>query len=236
MTTKHITEQALHDPDTVVDHAARSTQQAEDASRELLAKARYDAFRLMTEARDEAETILDEARAEAAGTKNAAEITAKSVTEKAAGDSAQILESAREEAAGIVASAHREAGEQHSVEDKDELEKEHKALSDRVSTLRTLADHLEDRFAALAESGGKQVTPPEDQVDDTEGNESPPSIDYTPSVPPPQRDKEESKSEEADERGSFYNRRSANLPRLGEEGGRGAFDMTRSMRQSMETD
>jgi hypothetical protein len=236
MTTKHITDKKVHDTDATVDHAdADTSQQAEDASRQLLAKARYDAFRLMTEARDEAETILDEARAEAVGTKKAAEITAESTAEKADSDAAAIIESAHEEAATIVAGAHRAAGEQRMVEDKDELEAEHQALSDRVSTLRTLADQLEDRFAALAAPSAKNVES-EEQAHDATPEASSATLDYPPSVAHPADGVEDTEPEATEERGSFYNRRSANLPRIGEEGGRGAIDMTRSMRKLMETD
>jgi cell division septum initiation protein DivIVA len=243
MTTKHITDQGVHGSDAAVDPVhPDSAQQAEDASRQLLAKARYDAFRLMTEARDEAETILDEARAEAGGTKKAAELTMESMAEKADSDAAAIIESAREEAATIVASAHRTAGEQRMVEEKDELEAEHQALSDRVSTLRTLADQLEDRFAALAAPSTENAASEAQARDATTTEDSPtpgvssPTIDYSPSVEHPTDDEKNAEPEVTVERDSFYNRRSANLPRIGEEGGRSAFDMTRSMRKLMETD
>jgi len=243
MTTKHITDQKVHGSDAAVDHVgADSTQQAEDASRQLLAKARYDAFRLMTEARDEAETILDEARAEAAGTKKAAEITVETMAEKADSDAAAIIESAREEAATIVASAHRTAGEQRVVDDKDDLEAEHQALSDRVSTLRTLADQLEDRFAALAAPSTETAAPEEQAQDATTTEDSPtpeassPTMDCSPAVVHPTGIERDTEAEATEERDSFYNRRSANLPRIGEEGGRSAIDMTRSMRKLMETD
>jgi len=236
MTTKHITEQKVHDTNVPADHVGADTaQQAEDASRELLAKARYDAFRLMTEARDEAETILDEARAEAAGTKKAAEITAETVATKAKSDAAEIVESAREEAAAIVAGAHRSAGEQRMSDENDELEAEHQALSDRVSTLRTLADQLEDRFAALA-APDTDVAVPKETVREVTPEAPTPTIDYSPSAAHPEKVQTDSGPTVTEERGSFYNRRSANLPRLGEEGGRGALDMTRSMRKSMESD
>jgi cell division septum initiation protein DivIVA len=243
MTTKHITDQEVHGSDAAVDPVhPDSTQQAEDASRQLLAKARYDAFRLMTEARDEAETILDEARAEAGGTKKAAELTMESMAEKADSDAAAIIESAREEAATIVASAHRTAGEQRMVEEKDELEAEHQALSDRVSTLRTLADQLEDRFAALAAPSTENAASEAQARDATTTEDSPtpgvssPTIDYSPSAEHPTDDEKNAEPEVTAERDSFYNRRSANLPRIGEEGGRSTFDMTRSMRKLMETD
>ncbi len=44
------------------------TTEATEEAKQILARSRYEAFRLVTEARDEAETILDGARAEAAGT------------------------------------------------------------------------------------------------------------------------------------------------------------------------
>ncbi len=232
MTTKHKTNTS-HDADESA-HGAVS-EQAEDASRQLLAKARYDAFRLMTEARDEAETILDEARAEAKGTKDAAEITAASATEKAETRAAEIVESAHQEAATIVAGAHRKAGEEPPVADGAALEAEHKALSERVSTLRTLADQLEDRFAALARTADPTSTEPSSSVQ-TSPSDSP-KMDYSPAVPPKPKAEPvvETLTSDAD-RDSFYNRRSANLPRLGEDGGRSALDMTRAMRQSLETD
>jgi len=235
MTTKHVTEQSMHGTDTTVGASvADQTDQAEDASRQLLAKARYDAFRLMTEARDEAETILDEARAEAAGTRTAAELTAESTADKADTAAKAIIESAHEEAATIVARAHRTAGEQQPVEDGEQLEAEHKALSDRVSTLRSLADQLEDRFAALA----KTVADPESErtptTDVAAADNS--GIDYAPSVAPQTKATREDASTGSDDRESFYNHHSANLPRLGEEGGRSAFNMTRMMRETMEND
>ena len=238
MTTKHVTDDASHDVEEVtdtVDEKAVLDQvvvQAEDASRELLAKARYDAFRLMTEARDEAETILDEARAEAAGMAEAADILASSKAEKTKIQAAEIVESAHEEAATIVAGAHRRAGEEAAATDDAALEAEHKALSERVSTLRTIADQLEDRFAALA----KTADPDPDQSL-AAGASTAPKMDYSPSVAPKPADEPVPEVETPEvERDSFYNRRSANLPRLGEDGGRSALDMTRSMRQSLETE
>jgi F0F1-type ATP synthase membrane subunit b/b' len=231
----------MHGEDaSVAELGKNDAQQAEDASRQLLAKARYDAFRLMTEARDEAETILDEAKAEAAGTKHAAEITAASTAENADTKAEEIIEAAREEAAAIVAGAHRTAGEQTLSADGDQLEVEHQALSDRVSTLRTLASQLEDRFAALASTAGAPSPDPTPEAADTQAPDAEipvtnaPTIDNSPSVISTSKDKAESESGDTDQRESFYNRRSAKLPRLGEDGGRSALNMTRMMRESLE--
>jgi vacuolar-type H+-ATPase subunit E/Vma4 len=238
MTTKHMTDDTSHDVDQSTGSVGgemvveAATEQAEDASRELLAKARYDAFRLMTEARDEAETILDEVRAEASGKTDAAKILATSTGEKAKAQAAEIVESAHEEAATIVAGAHRRAGEEAAAADGAALEAEHKALSERVSSLRTIADQLEDRFAALA----KTADPDRAQSTISQPSETT-KIDYSPSVAPNATDEPVVEPETPEpERDSFYNRRSANLPRLGDEGGRSALDMTRTLRQSLETE
>jgi vacuolar-type H+-ATPase subunit H len=232
MTTNQATDASAHDTDVPTEQTdAESAKQAEDASRQLLAKARYDAFRLMTDARDEAQATLDEATAEAAGTRKAAEVVAESLMEKANTDAATIIEAAQQEAATIVASAHRTVGEQDAVAADDVLEAEHQALSERVSTLRTLADQLEDRFAALAATAGASSSPAAETTRSRATAEETVVDD-----PPSPASHEDSTQEVSEVRGSFYNRRSANLPSLGDDGGRSAFDMTRSMREAMETD
>lgn len=234
MTAKQITDHNAHGTGSSNDvRSGVPAVQAEDASRQLLAKARYDAFRLMTEARDEAETILDEARAEAEGTKKAATVQSAADVEAAESRAAEIVEAAHQEAASIVAGAHRTAGEQHETEDADSLEAEHKALSDRVSTLRTLADQLENRFAALAATAPADPSPTASDSDRSADS----GLDYSPSIPHPTNENDEPSSSAAPaERGSLYSRRSAKLPSLGEDGGRSAFDMSRALRESMDSE
>ncbi len=250
MTTKHATDQSVHDTNAHVDESeAEQSQLAEDTSRQLLAKARYDAFGLMTEARNEAEAILDEARAEAAGTRKAAEITAVTVAESAKAEADGIIESAREEAAAIVASAHRTAGEETSPDDSNHLEAEHRALSERVSTLRSLAAQLEERFAALATTAGTPNPEPAPEPLTEQASKPPsvprtsetpekavPAIDSSPSVADDPKAAQEPAPAETEDRQSFYNRRSAMLPHLGEDGGRSALNMTRMMREALERD
>ncbi len=238
MRTKQVTDQEMHDVATDKG-GPRTTQHAEDTSRQLLAEARYDAFRLMTEARGEAETILSEARAEAGGTKKAAEITAASSIEKAEREAAAIIESAQEEAASVVAGAHRSAGENpDQSEDTDALEAEHKALSERVSTLRTLANQLEDRFALLASTAATHPAESDEPSDIAAvSHNRGPVVDYSASVAASPKTAEKQDPDSPDgERRSFYHRRSAKLPRLENGGGQGALDMARSMRQSLDSD
>jgi vacuolar-type H+-ATPase subunit H len=201
-------------------------------TKELLKKARYDAFRLVTEAREEAESILDDSRNEAADIVREAEMTAES-----------ILDAARLQADDLRSKIATDTSPDPEAEASvAELEAEQQELTDRVGSLRELADQLEERFAALA--AHSDTTEPEDSTprpangrEDTDSSK--PLIDYSPAVAPPQ--KEDAATSEADdspteERGSFYSRRSANLPRIGDAGGKSALDMMRSIRESFDDD
>ncbi len=203
----------------------------------------------MTEAREEAENILEEARTQEAGIVKAARITADATAQKADAAAKATVIAAKEEVAAIVASAHRTAGEQTMGSDAAALEAEHRELSHRVSTLRDVAGQLEARFAALAltAAGPPPGSATSNPVEADTELSAPPThpraaIDYSPSVSPPEKDdeteaKKESDSDETNvERDSFYHVRSANLPSLGEDGGRSALDMTRSMRASLKSD
>lgn len=222
-------------------------QPTEDAVRQVLAKARYEAFQLITGARTEAEAILSEARVEAAGTVKAAQVAAESSQEKAALDAAATLTAAQEEAATIIARAHRSAGDDATAGNDTALRTEHSELTERVSELRTLANKLEDRFAAIARTASATDEPdaqsdgePTD-ISISEPSQEEPSksttIDYSPSEAPSSKDEETPSAVTSEpERPSFYNRRSANLPRLGEESGQSILDMTRALRKSLESD
>lgn len=227
MTTKQMANQSIGGAGTTADSAEKS------ASRELLANARYDAFMLTTEARGEAETILGEARAEAAGTLTAARVSAEATITKAKADADATKLAATQGAAAIVASAHRTAGKQLPPEDAVALEAEHRALSDRVSALRIIADQLEDRFAALATTAGTSPAKATESAADVTRRGPAPVLDCSPSVPAAAKDEDAVMPVQREiEKGSFYNRRSANLPRLGEDGGRSVLNMTRMFRES----
>ncbi|GMQ93692.1 MAG: hypothetical protein BMS9Abin12_1172 [Acidimicrobiia bacterium] len=238
MTTDQSIDESAAAGEAALDAAADTARkQVEDASRELLAKARYDAFKLMTEASQEAETILDEARAEAAGTVKAAQLTAESTATKAKSGAEATLLAAQEEAAVIVARAHRTAGEVSPEENSSTVQAEHRALSERVSTLRTLADQLEDRFAALAETAATLPEDLEAPPAAPQADSANPELDHEPAVAPsPKKEETTGFDPPLEERDSYYNRRSANLPRLGDDGGRSAFEMTRSMREALDTE
>jgi hypothetical protein len=199
-------------------------QRAESAANELLAKARYDAFKLVTDARTEAESVLDEARAEADGIVKQATMTAESLHDAAKLQADELLTSANAEHDA----AHETRPSTEPVETTEALEAEHEELTQRVGSLRSVADQLEVRFAALADAadrGGSNISSDE-PVD-------PPAsaIDYSPSVPSPSVDPEPA---EVEERGSFYTRRSANLPSIGDAASQSALEMMRAIRSSSE--
>lgn len=200
-----------------------AAESLEQQSAEILAKARYEAFGLVTEARKEAESIIDEARDTAADIVREAEMTAESIRD----------------AARINANEHRAASAAEIDPAKaaavQELEAEHAELTDRVGSLRTMADQLEARFAALADNA--ELPPPASTNGSSEGSNAP-VLDYSPSVPHPVKAEDEHQDEaepqEREEKGSFYSRRSAKLPRIGEAGGKSALDMMRSIRESID--
>jgi cell division septum initiation protein DivIVA len=197
------------DPPTSVDDEARS----------ILARARYEAFRLMTDAREEAEEILAQARLEADAIRTDAEMQAESIV-----DAAHMR---ADEIRSVPASEGTQTAESVAT-----LENEHRELTDRVGSLRLLADQLEERFAALAATANA----PHPAIEETPR----PVLDYSPSVPAPARSTVEATRTEgadtaaapAEERGSFYSRRSAKLPRIGDAGGKNALDMMRTIRES----
>lgn len=206
------------------DHAADdASPSAADEAKQILAKARYEAFRLMTDAREEAEEILEQARAEAASIRNEAELQAESIV-----DAAHMQ-------ADEVRGAAPPPEPTETAESVAQLEQEHEELTERVTSLRALADQLEERFAALAANAAA----PRAELDEPPR----PVLDYSPSVPPPPRepqvvvddaDPPSSTESEPAERGSFYSRRSAKLPRIGDAGGHSALDMMRSIREAFD--
>jgi vacuolar-type H+-ATPase subunit H len=203
---------SVHD---LTDDSAGSQVDGDEEARRLVAKARFDAFQVVTEARKEAESILDDARREAAEIITAAEMQAESIV-----DAARL--EADETRAGTP-SADPITNE--PPETTTALEAEHEALVERVTSLRAIADQLEERFAALAASsatGGMaaEALPPEVIVEDGSAH-----VD----------DRRDAGTQEAgNDRGSFYNRRSAKLPSIGDAGGRSALDMMKSIRGSMD--
>ena len=198
----------------------------------LMAKTRYEAYRLVTEARTEAETILADARTEAAEIVRSAQLQAES-----------IIDAAHLEASDVRAKAPAADTGDHVTDpsaatgaDVAELEAEHAELTKRVSTLRGLADQLEQRFAALAASAQPTEPVAPRKIDVAAlGPPQAPVLDHSPSVTHPVT-APDTEPEAPTERGSFYSRRSAKLPSIGDAGGKSALDMMRAIRANRDAD
>ena len=253
-----MTTDTQHEPSEAV--AADVTVDATEGeqAKELLAKARFDAFRMVTDGRKEAESILEEAKEEAARILAAAQDTAASVVESAE-TKAEEIHSSTEDATTEAAATETAVAE---------LEEERQQLTERVGSLRVLADQLEERFAALAthantsklhnEARNDEASTPLDHselpmeptadvapvaenpsADETAVEPSKPVakpvIDYSPAVAPPPKASDLDRGDEVPvERGSFYSRRSAKLPSIGDAGGKGALDMMRAIRETFD--
>jgi cell division septum initiation protein DivIVA len=181
---------------------------ATKARDELLEEAGTEAEQVVADARRVAFLLMTEARNDA---------------DRAIAESKVLVDVARSEALSVVTDAEEEtrrlvAERKHALAKlQAEYETECAMLIDRINTLRTIADDLTARIAAPT-------------------SEDPPSTSGGRTVDAPQADNEPDHEEDgeapiADQiRGSFSGRRSAKLPRLGEEAGRSALAAATAMR------
>ncbi|MEZ5175987.1 MAG: hypothetical protein R2823_07260 [Acidimicrobiia bacterium] len=214
MTTDQIRKAGVENADgTDID---ASVAEATAKAKQIIAKARYDAFRMVTDARDEAEAILVDARSSLAD----------------GGEPATDISDLEARHAALVAA-------------NEALSAEHDRLLDQVARTRSLVEQLENRLARIAsvtdsppppERGDSSHSTNATAVSQTEPAPPPRkglTMDYSPSVPSPRAPETPSK-EEATEVGSFYSRRSAKLPRIGTEGERSALSAMRTIRAGLE--
>ena len=187
----------IADPDIAADRATNE-------SRQIIAKARYEAFRMVTDARIEADAILDEAKAEAT------DLTGTSVSnDTVAGENADLI--------AVNAALRVEYNELVDLIDTSQQLIE--TLDIRLLDLATMPDSIPSMDGSIEEVAlevGSQVASF--------------VFDYTPSVAPTPKPSRAMSTERAE---SFYTRKSAKLPRIGTEGGQEALDVVRSMRDRM---
>lgn len=183
---------------------------AKRASDELLAKAKADADEIVSEARREAFVLMTESRCDA---------------ESSMGEGKAIIAAAREEALSVVAGVEAETARLIAERDealnnlREEYEAESSMLIDRINTLRSIADDL---YARKAGSPSQISSPEEERTADAPQAEPEASDDENGDAPVAARIRE-----------SFSGRRSANLPRIGEEAGRSALAAATAMRAHM---
>ncbi len=175
---------------------------AKDDAEVMVAEARRESFVLMTESRKDADRTIEEGKA--------------------------MVADARTEALGVVNEAEQEterlmAARQVALDKlHTEYEAEGAALIDRINTRRPISDDMVAKAAPAAEPApAPQAPPTEDEVRTAD-------VSQTENEPAPKDASEAPTAERIRE--SFSGRRSAKLPRIGEEAGRSALAAANAMR------
>ena len=183
---------------------------ATKARDELLDKAKENAEEIVADARRVAFVLMTESRSDA---------------DRAIAESKVLVDVARTEALNVVTAAEEETerlvAERQATLAKlqAEYETESAMLIDRINTLRSISDDLTARAAAPVETSQAPPSPNEGRTVDAPQAENTP--DHEEDVDAPIADRI---------RGSFSGRRSAKLPRIGEEAGRSALAAATAMR------
>lgn len=178
---------------------------AAQESRQIVAKARYEAFRMVTEARGDAESLLDDARTEADELVSAVEANDTIAAENA--DLTAVNAALRveyNELVDLIDSSQKLVGE----------------LDIRLLDLATMPDTPVPRGSASPSEVGVGI----------DASPAPIVFDYSPAVAPPPKPSRAITTQRAE---SFYARNSAKLPRIGDEAGKEALAVIRSMRERL---
>ncbi len=186
---------------------------AKRAHDEMLEKARGEADDIVSEARRAAFSLMTDARADA---------------DNAIGEGKAIIAAAREEALGVVTDVEAETArllaerESALTRVREEYESESTELIDRINTLRAIASDLEAKTTKGPESDSTSTSSPSPT---NEGRAA--TAKQAENVP----DREDGDAPNAARiRESFSGRRTAKLPRIGEEAGRSALAAATAMR------
>jgi DivIVA domain-containing protein len=188
-----------------------ATSSAKEEADKILADARYEAFKTLTDTTEEAEQALREANAQA-----------QSLVTEARAEAETTLTEARREAISIITDIKKEgerliAEREEQLADMDRLHKEeHGELINKVETYRRVATDLEARLKAIARGAVEEIAAAGSLITaEIEGEliklsrQTHRAVDSSDAADPGE--------EVPRERGSYYRRKSASLPRLGEE-------------------
>lgn len=207
-------EQMLESAQRQLDDATSSAQKKAD---KLLSEAQYEAYRLVSEAKETSEAALAEARAEA-----------ESTLTSARRESVAILNQIKEEGSKL-----REAHESDLEAMKRRFEEENAELTERITMLRTVAGDLEKRLQAVARGALEDLSDIVGQGPAVPARQARAASATPPADAPRQATAETvepSPEGEREPRGSFYSRRSAKLPHIGENAGKDALAAVSAMR------
>ncbi len=202
-------------------------KEAQDALQMTMVLAKRASDEIVTQAKAEADDILSEARREAFVLM--AEV--RSDTDSSMSEGKAIIAAAREEALSVVADVEAETARLIAERDaalaklREQYEAESTTLIDRINTLRSIADDLQ----AKTEVSAAAPPPPAPQDSPVPTNEGR-AADAPQAGNAPYRE-DDGEAPNADKiRESFSGRRSAKLPRIGEEAGRNALAAATAMR------
>lgn len=185
---------------------------ATKARDELIERAKADADEIISESRREAFLVVTEARKDA---------------DLAISEGETMLEEARSEALTVVTAAEEETkrliAQRKEVLDKlrAQYESESATMIDRINTLRAISDDMTAKTTSATPEPTPQDPPPRN-----EGRTA--NAPQAKNVPDRDDDGETPIADKI--RGSFSGRRSAKLPRIGEEAGRNALAAATAMR------
>ena len=183
---------------------------ATKARDELLEKAKQDAEEIVADARRVAFVLMTESRNDA----DRAIAESKVLVDVARTEALNVVSAAEDETARLVAERQETLAKLQA-----EYEAESGMLIDRINTLRSISDDLATRAAAPPGTSQDPPSPNEGRTADA------PQVENTPDH------EDDDDAPIADRiRGSFSGRRSAKLPRLGEEAGRSALAAATAMR------
>jgi len=200
-------------------------REAEDGMKMALVVAKRTSDEMLAKAKTEAEEIIGQARREAFGLMK----DARKDAEGSMDEGKAIVNSARDEALKVIADVEAETERLVTERNdalqrmRDDYEAESSMLMDRINTLRSIATDLEGRASSPAATPQNPPSPPTD-----EGRTA---------VAQPGNDAHHDDRGDAPSaakiRESFSGRRSAKLPRIGEEAGRSALAAATAMRSHL---
>lgn len=179
---------------------------AEDATDVASGRTSEAVAETVQEAEDEARKIVASARYEAFRLMTGAREEAESILDQARAEAADILTRAGTETPPSAVPSETAVSPRTPPADDAQLREDHS--SDPNGPFRGIADQIEERFASMDPTSRGDTGDPQE---------------LDPAIP----------TAREQTRASFYNRRSAKLPRLGEEAGRSALDMSRTMREHL---
>lgn len=182
-----------------------ATQSARAEAERIISESQYEAFKMLTTAKETAEETLEAARNEVEQLRANAKTEADATLTEARREAISVISEIKQEGTRLIAGREEQLRELEA-----EFEAENTELTIRVNQLRAIAIDLEERMRLIAQGGLPDLMTLNSEVHDVVKRELGPMT-----VTTPVSAAEDVEGETG--RKSFYSRRSAGLPRIGEE-------------------